>query len=228
MNHGGVQSSPPQQTAAAAATWWSSNNTTTTIIRPPPHHHQLELPLSCSQLLLAELVGEDKESGLRRLENWEQQHLLTLTNSSDLKHPHNNLSPDQCNSINSAITGGAAKKARIQPPSLQSTFKVKKEKLGDKITALHRLVSPFGKTDTASVLLEAIGYIRFLHTQIEALSLPYLHTRHHLPGSNGEPKADLRSRGLCLVPTSCTLQVGSDNGADFWPAPAACDANLRF
>lgn len=36
--------------------------------------------------------------------------------------------------------------------------------------------------------------------------------------SHGEPK-DLRSRGLCLVPVSCTLQVGSDNGADYW-APA--------
>ena len=37
--------------------------------------------------------------------------------------------------------------------------------------------------------------------------------------SQEEPKKDLRSRGLCLVPVSCTLQVGSDNGADYW-APA--------
>ncbi|XP_072075662.1 uncharacterized protein [Arachis hypogaea] len=39
------------------------------------------------------------------------------------------------------------------------------------------------ETDTASVLLKAIGYIRFLQSQIEALSLPYLsngsgNTRH--------------------------------------------------
>ncbi|THU60631.1 hypothetical protein C4D60_Mb07t14830 [Musa balbisiana] len=34
-----------------------------------------------------------------------------------------------------------------------------------------------------------------------------------------EPKKDLRSRGLCLVPVSFTMHVGSDNGADFW-APA--------
>ncbi|KAE8718803.1 hypothetical protein F3Y22_tig00109987pilonHSYRG00041 [Hibiscus syriacus] len=40
-------------------------------------------------------------------------------------------------------------------------LKVRKEKLGCRITTLHQLVSPFGKTDTASVLLEAIGYIRF-------------------------------------------------------------------
>ncbi|CAI0628790.1 unnamed protein product [Linum tenue] len=31
-----------------------------------------------------------------------------------------------------------------------------------------------------------------------------------------EQEKDLRSRGLCLVPLSCTLQVGNDNGADYW------------
>ncbi|XP_060172446.1 transcription factor bHLH68 [Lycium barbarum] len=175
-------------------------------------------------------------------------------NNSDSKRPP----PDHSSECNSgAATGGAPnKKARVQPSSTQSTFKVRKEKLGDRITALHQIVSPFGKTDTASVLLEAIGYIRFLQSQIEALSLPYLgsgsgnmrqqhqqqsvHERNSLfpedPGQlsndnclkrkatsekdyNEEPKKDLRSRGLCLVPLSCTLQVGSDNGADYW-APA--------
>ncbi|CAN4085801.1 unnamed protein product [Withania somnifera] len=148
--------------------------------------------------------------------------------------------PDHSSECNSrAATGGAPnKKARVQPSSAQSTFKVRKEKLGDRITALHQLVSPFGKTDTASVLLEAIGYIRFLQNQIEALSLPYLgsgsgnmrqqhqqqsvHEGNSLysedPGQDYNEK-DMRSRGLCLVPLSCTLQVGSDNGADYW-APA--------
>ncbi|KAK4601916.1 hypothetical protein RGQ29_011139 [Quercus rubra] len=169
----------------------------------------------------------------------------------DGRHPP----PDRSSEGNSIANGGALKKARVQPSSTQPTFKVRKEKLGDRITALHQLVSPFGKTDTASVLLEAIGYIRFLQSQIEALSLPYLGSgsgnmrqqqqsvqgeRNCLfpedPGqllnencikrkggpeqdSHEEPKKDLRSRGLCLVPVSCTLQVGSDNGADYW-APA--------
>ncbi|KAI8555959.1 hypothetical protein RHMOL_Rhmol05G0215900 [Rhododendron molle] len=152
-------------------------------------------------------------------------------NKADGRHPR----PDRSSECNSTATGGALKKARVQPSSTQS-FKVRKEKLGDRITALHQLVSPFGKTDTASVLLEAIGYIRFLQSQVEALSLPYLgngpgNTRpqHSIQGeknclfpedpgqeSGEEAKKDLRSRGLCLVPISCTMQVGSDNGADYW------------
>lgn len=181
------------------------------------------------------------------------------TNKADGRHPPPDRSSSECNSSSTA-TGGALKKARVQPSSPQPTFKVRKEKLGDRITALHQLVSPFGKTDTASVLLEAIGYIRFLQCQIEALSLPYLGSgsaanmrpQHSVQGDGNcifpedpgqllndncmkrqgstshlhhatheeEQKKDLRSRGLCLVPVSCTSQVGSDNGADYW-APAA-------
>ncbi|KAF5482004.1 hypothetical protein F2P56_002606 [Juglans regia] len=174
------------------------------------------------------------------------------SNKTDGRHPP----PDRSSECNSTATGGALKKARVQPSSAQSTFKVRKEKLGDRITTLHQLVSPFGKTDTASVLLEAIGYIRFLQSQIEALSLPYLGSGSgnmrqqqavqgerncifpedpgqllndncikagkgapHEQDSHEEAKKDLKSRGLCLVPVSCTLQVGSDNGADYW-APA--------
>ncbi|KAJ9190221.1 hypothetical protein P3X46_001446 [Hevea brasiliensis] len=171
-------------------------------------------------------------------------------NKSDVRNQH----PDQSSECNSTAAGGICKKPRIQPSSSQPPLKVRKEKLGDRITALHQLVSPFGKTDTASVLLEAIGYIRFLQGQIEALSSPYLGTassnmrnqqsvqgeRNSVfpedPGqllndiclkrkggpnqqdSNDKPK-DLRSRGLCLIPVSCTQHVGSDNGADYW-APA--------
>ncbi|XP_020524714.1 transcription factor bHLH110 isoform X1 [Amborella trichopoda] len=129
-----------------------------------------------------------------------------------------------------------SKRRRFEASSSFPPFKqVRREKLGDRITALQQLVAPFGKTDTASVLMEAIGYIKFLQEQVETLSVPYM----KLSGSNanagrrrshgdrtknegdkdgdGEPKRDLKSRGLCLVPLSCTTLVTSDNGAPLWP-----------
>lgn len=173
-------------------------------------------------------------------------NMLDFSNKSDARHSPQDHS-SECMSTGATTGGGpATKKARIQPSSTQSTFKVRKEKLGDRITALHQLVSPFGKTDTASVLLEAIGYIRFLQSQIEFAQAESNclfpedpgqllndncmkrkgtsgHHHHHQQSkdSHEEAKKDLRSKGLCLVPISCTLQVGSDNiGADYW-APAA-------
>ncbi|KAL5061617.1 hypothetical protein RYX36_023354 [Vicia faba] len=68
----------------------------------------------------------------------------------------------------------APKRSRNETPSPLPAFKVRKEKMGDRITALQQLVSPFGKTDTASVLSEAIEYIKFLHEQVTILSTPYM------------------------------------------------------
>ncbi|KAL4377113.1 hypothetical protein GQ457_02G014030 [Hibiscus cannabinus] len=92
------------------------------------------------------------------------------------------------------------------------TLKVRKEKLGDRVAALQKLVAPFSKTDTASVLTEAIGYIQFLHDQVETLSVPFmkssqtkLYRSMQMGSKEGkeEQKPDLRSRGLCLLPQSC-------------------------
>ncbi|XP_058202365.1 transcription factor bHLH153-like isoform X1 [Rhododendron vialii] len=98
---------------------------------------------------------------------------------------------------------------------LSISSKETKEKLGEKIAALQQLVSPYGKTDTASVLLEAMEYITFLHEQVTVLSAPYLQS---IPTANMqeiEPYS-LRSKGLCLVPISWTSGVDSSNGADIW------------
>lgn len=106
------------------------------------------------------------------------------------------------------------------------SIKVRK-KLGERIMALQQLVSPFGKSDTASVLLEALGYIRFLHDQVQALSSPYLQrmpsSAHLHEGREVEARTnDLRSRGLCLVPVSCTELVANSNGADLWSPTIGC------
>ncbi|GJM92916.1 hypothetical protein PR202_ga09422 [Eleusine coracana subsp. coracana] len=120
------------------------------------------------------------------------------------------------------------KRPRIEAPSPLPTFKVRKEKLGDRITALQQLVSPFGKTDTASVLHEAIEYIKFLHEQVASLSSPYLKNgipfqqfqKKQLGAENAkddsDAKQDLRSRGLCLVPVANTYTVASETVPEFW------------
>ncbi|KAL9322342.1 hypothetical protein ACSQ67_010395 [Phaseolus vulgaris] len=118
----------------------------------------------------------------------------------------------------------APKRTRNETPSPMPAFKMRKEKMGDRITALQQLVSPFGKTDTASVLSEAIEYIKFLHEQVTALSTPYMKTGApiQIQQNSGKcketegPKQDLRSRGLCLVPVSSTFPVTHETTVDFW------------
>ncbi|XP_049362957.1 transcription factor bHLH110 [Solanum verrucosum] len=122
----------------------------------------------------------------------------------------------------------APKKSRVDSRASCPPFKVRKEKLGDRIAALQQLVAPFGKTDTASVLMEAIGYIKFLQNQVETLSVPYMKSSRskasrslHGGGvemNNEEMKRDLRSRGLCLVPLTCLTYV-TEGGGGVWPPP---------
>lgn len=123
-----------------------------------------------------------------------------------------------CSSKGNLSNQPPAKRPRIETPSPLPTFKVRKEKLGDHITALQQLVSPFGKTDTASVLHEAIEYIKFLHDQVSALSTPYLKNGAPMQHQQEveEEKQDLKSRGLCLVPISSTYPVVQETPVDFW------------
>ncbi|KAF9676796.1 hypothetical protein SADUNF_Sadunf08G0040300 [Salix dunnii] len=90
------------------------------------------------------------------------------------------------------------------------------QKLSDKITALQKLVSPYGKTDTASVLQEASLYIKLLQEQIQnlfqMLTSSY-NTARPVQQSQGLSQEidgrlfDLRSRGFCLVPVSFTQEM---------------------
>ncbi|CAK9326805.1 unnamed protein product [Citrullus colocynthis] len=122
-----------------------------------------------------------------------------------------------------------AKQDNSTPPS--NKMQQPKVKIGDRITALQQIVSPFGKTDTASVLTETIGYIKFLQEQVQLLSNPYMKTNSYKdPWQSlerkevkGDGKIDLRSRGLCLVPISCTPQVYRENtGSDYWTPYRGC------
>ncbi|KAF2585624.1 hypothetical protein F2Q70_00034393 [Brassica cretica] len=177
------------------------------------------------------------------------------SNMLDFSSIHNGLNlsegrhipPDRSSECNSLEIGGSTnKKPRLQPsPSSQSTLKVRKEKLGGRIAALHQLVSPFGKAlshpyfgTTASgnmrhqQLLQGDRNCLFPEDPGQLLNDQCMKRREasfsstETQNANEEPKKDLRSRGLCLVPISCTLQVGSDNGADYW-APALGSAGFH-
>ncbi|XP_055815393.1 transcription factor bHLH111 [Solanum dulcamara] len=117
----------------------------------------------------------------------------------------------ETNSKRQKNESSAVSSAKIQVP---------KVKLADKITALQQIVSPFGKTDTASVLWETINYVRFLQEQIQLLSHAYMKSNtckeRYWGGFEGK-EVDLRSKGLCLVPISCTPQIYHDtnNGSDY-------------
>ncbi|XP_022158891.1 transcription factor bHLH111 isoform X2 [Momordica charantia] len=156
----------------------------------------------------------------------------SLNLSADTKKQiHQTSSPTRISGRGSGVSS-EGKKKRSEECSETATKKTKQEnataasnkmqqpkvKLGDRITALQQIVSPFGKTDTASVLTETIGYIKFLQEQIQD---PWKSTERKDP--KGDGKIDLRSRGLCLVPISCTPQVYRENtGSDYWTPYRGC------
>ncbi|KAK4262134.1 hypothetical protein QN277_027726 [Acacia crassicarpa] len=205
-------------TLAAAS---SSSSNLSALEMPPP------LLLSCSLGLSSQMLlgGNSCGDGL---------HLSCDSfGLHDMQQQENSPSNSSNNKISGSISGSGvaraktsrnrsqekehearAKKSRTSCPIL----KVRKEKLGDRIQTLQSFVAPFGKTNTASVLNETIGYIHFLHDQIETLSIPYmkkswktktfgtvlLHSREE---TSRESKPDLGSKGLCLVPISCASYV---------------------
>lgn len=151
-----------------------------------------------------------------------------LPSSTNIKSQNEQIR-DLGSSVKKSSGEPTFKRPRLETPSPLPTFKVRKEKLGDRVTALQQLVSPFGKTDTASVLHEAIEYIKHLHDQVNVLSTPYMKNgattqmqqTHNKVKDNTEAggaakQQDLRSRGLCLVPVSVTFPVATETAPDYW------------
>ncbi|KAI3710382.1 hypothetical protein L2E82_40162 [Cichorium intybus] len=154
------------------------------------------------------------------------------SSSYDEKHDFPNIKSqnEEVRDLGSSVKKSSGeptfKRPRLETPSPLPTFKVRKEKLGDRVTALQQLVSPFGKTDTASVLHEAIEYIKLLHDQVNVLSAPYMKNgatmqRQQIHDkvkdiAEGAKQQDLRSRGLCLVPVSSTFPVTTETAPDYW------------
>ncbi|EMS47680.1 hypothetical protein TRIUR3_23565 [Triticum urartu] len=107
------------------------------------------------------------------------------------------------------LFGAPAPIQRSPQPLLQALepklLKVRKEKLGDRVTALQQLVSPFGKSLSSPYFIRCSGGpVQLQHKQGS-------------DGDAGEAKEDLRSRGLCLVPVASTYTMGSETAApEFW------------
>ncbi|XP_020425392.1 transcription factor bHLH113 isoform X2 [Prunus persica] len=113
----------------------------------------------------------------------------------------------------------------VQCASTISTTTTASQRTSKKTKSENPTSTGNAKTDTASVLHEAMGYIRFLHDQVQVLCSPYLQRLPSLPdGEMEEARKDLRSRGLCLAPVEYTMHVADNNGADFW-SPAMANNN---
>ncbi|GJQ94707.1 transcription factor bHLH112-like protein [Tanacetum coccineum] len=158
-----------------------------------------------------------------------QPRFVSSTYEEKSNYPNMKSQNEEIRDLGSSVKKSSGeptfKRPRLETPSPLPTFKVRKEKLGDRVTALQQLVSPFGKTDTASVLHEAIEYIKLLQDQVNVLSTPYMKNGatmqrqqiHDKVKDNTEgAKQDLKSRGLCLVPVSSTFPVTTETAPDYW------------
>ncbi|CAI9292640.1 unnamed protein product [Lactuca saligna] len=158
-----------------------------------------------------------------------QSPFLSSTYEEKPIFPNNKSQNEEIRELGSSVKKSSGeptfKRTRLETPSPLPTFKVRKEKLGDRVTALQQLVSPFGKTDTASVLHEAIEYIKLLHDQVNVLSAPYMKNgatmqrqqiHDNVKTIMEDKQQDLRSRGLCLVPVSSTFPVTTEAATDYW------------
>ncbi|XP_027768375.1 putative uncharacterized protein DDB_G0282133 isoform X2 [Solanum pennellii] len=123
-------------------------------------------------------LGQHKKNGLQQ--PYISKSRVTLSTCNTLKR-----SNGRSQEYNNPIDGKKRKlednletnsKGQKNENSVVTSAKtqVPKVKLADKVTALQQIVSPFGKTDTASVLWETINYVRFLQEQIQLLSHAYM------------------------------------------------------
>ncbi|XP_038679287.1 transcription factor bHLH113-like isoform X2 [Tripterygium wilfordii] len=93
--------------------------------------------------------------------------------------------------------GLRSSKVETESPPSTGLKKVRREKLGERVATLQHLVSPFGKTDTASVLHEAMGYIKFLQDQVQVLCSPYLQHQSHMGLLNIVPTLTVVKEHYC-------------------------------
>ncbi|CAA7029769.1 unnamed protein product [Microthlaspi erraticum] len=198
----------------------SSSSLLRTFYDPEPSPYNLVSTTSCS-------INDPQLSWAHNTNPHHQAPYGLINNFSNNTNSRPFWSSSSTTNLNSMTPNNFLTTPQIISTRLEDKTKVRKENLRDQITSLQQLVSPFGKTDTASVLQEAIEYIKFLHDQVTVLSTPYMkqgasiqQQQQQISGKSknqdGNENQELRAHGLCLVPISSTFPVANETTADFW------------
>uniref|UniRef100_A0A0E0K3G2 BHLH domain-containing protein n=1 Tax=Oryza punctata TaxID=4537 RepID=A0A0E0K3G2_ORYPU len=163
------------------------------------------------------------------IESTSVQPYMRCANSSDSNRQEQETVPARSSSSGSGAAATDRKKRKSEERQESSGKKSKQEaskasppkqpvpkvKLGEKITALQQIVSPFGK-------LLSEPYTNSSRSNKQGNSVPW---GDQAEASKAETtEHDLRNRGLCLVPVSWTPEVYRDgNAMDYWtPAYRGC------
>lgn len=169
-------------------------------------------------------LGQHKKNGLQQPYISKSRVTLstcnTLKRSNGRSQEYNNPIDGKKRKLEDNLETNSKRQKNENSDVTSTKTQIPKVKLADKVTALQQIVSPFGKTDTASVLWETINYVRFLQEQIQLLSHAYMKSntcKERYWGGFDRKEIDLRSKGLCLVPISCTPQIyhETNNGSDY-------------
>lgn len=169
-------------------------------------------------------LGQHKKNGLQQPYISKSRVTLstcnTLKRSNGRSQEYNNPIDGKKRKLEDNLETNSKRQKNENSDVTSTKTQIPKVKLADKVTALQQIVSPFGKTDTASVLWETINYVRFLQEQIQLLSHAYMKSntcKERYWGVFDRKEIDLRSKGLCLVPISCTPQIyhETNNGSDY-------------
>ncbi|XP_035839047.1 uncharacterized protein LOC118486599 [Helianthus annuus] len=173
-----------------------------------PDHRDIGVPLQCPLIIDYQSTGvNDNHSPILQkrpfpprmeVSDWRYQQVP--------ENPKKRLNSNVC--AQNVVNKKLAHADRMQEMGcIRERVPVRRsQKLADKITALQKLVSPYGKTDTASVLQEAHISINLLHEQIKKLiqntQISRINDVSLQSQDNKEEEASLRDKGLCLVPIS--------------------------
>ncbi|XP_028549499.1 transcription factor bHLH112 isoform X2 [Dendrobium catenatum] len=159
-----------------------------------------------------QLTKRNQNDANQRRESWmldESENIeITVKNAKRKKKTHLHTEEELHCLLPSFESTSSTRMVTTHPTLKVRKARRKTQNIGVYITVLQKLVSPFGKTDTASVLHEASVYIKAMHERIKLLSKTHLESIPHdlvdqgMNNGRDQRSESLRGMGLCLVPIS--------------------------